>query len=172
MSTYYVAGIPYSDNYYNELYHHGIKGQKWGIRRYQNEDGTLTNAGRARYSKGESEHDLGIGNKKRLNTVDKRLLMYHNSYKNAEDRSYQKAAKAQFKGRDATKYINRAKQFAQSAKMFENMSKTYQSLDMREQKRIARRVSTMELGGYALAGPLGIAVASINNDRYLVERLT
>ena len=30
------------------LYHHGIKGQKWGIRRYQNEDGTLTEAGKRR----------------------------------------------------------------------------------------------------------------------------
>lgn len=33
----------------NELYHHGVKGQKWGIRRYQNEDGTLTAAGRLKY---------------------------------------------------------------------------------------------------------------------------
>ena len=32
-----------------ELYHWGIKGQKWGIRRYQNEDGTLTEAGMRRY---------------------------------------------------------------------------------------------------------------------------
>ena len=31
--------------------HHGIKGQKWGIRRYRNEDGTLTEAGRKRYEK-------------------------------------------------------------------------------------------------------------------------
>ena len=28
-----------------ELYHHGVKGQKWGIRRYQNEDGSLTEEG-------------------------------------------------------------------------------------------------------------------------------
>lgn len=41
----------YNYSYINELYHHGIKGQKWGIRRYQNEDGSLTNAGRKRYSK-------------------------------------------------------------------------------------------------------------------------
>lgn len=34
----------------NELYHYGIKGQKWGVRRYQNKDGTLTPAGKKKYS--------------------------------------------------------------------------------------------------------------------------
>lgn len=33
----------------NELYHHGIKGMRWGLRRYQNEDGSLTAAGEKRY---------------------------------------------------------------------------------------------------------------------------
>lgn len=32
----------------NELYHHGVKGMKWGVRRYQNKDGTLTAAGKKR----------------------------------------------------------------------------------------------------------------------------
>ena len=38
--------------YTNYLYHHGIKGQKWGVRRYQNANGRLTNAGKKRYSDG------------------------------------------------------------------------------------------------------------------------
>lgn len=36
------------------LYHHGIKGQKWGNRRWQNEDGSLTPAGREHYGYGNS----------------------------------------------------------------------------------------------------------------------
>lgn len=47
----------------NELYHWGIKGQKWGVRRYQNEDGTLTPAGQKRY---DNEVD-GMSNKKKNN---------------------------------------------------------------------------------------------------------
>lgn len=42
----------------NELHHHGIKGQKWGIRRYQYADGSLTPAGRKRYGSNQSEKSL------------------------------------------------------------------------------------------------------------------
>lgn len=35
----------------NELYHHGIKGMRWGVRRFQNKDGTLTNAGKKHQEK-------------------------------------------------------------------------------------------------------------------------
>lgn len=42
--------------YLSNLQHHGIKGQKWGVRRYRNRDGSLTPAGRKRYSDSAPAH--------------------------------------------------------------------------------------------------------------------
>jgi 1,4-alpha-glucan branching enzyme len=44
--------------YTNELCHHGVKGQKWGVRRYQNSDGTLTSKGKARYARDAREKEF------------------------------------------------------------------------------------------------------------------
>lgn len=43
--------------------HHGIKGQKWGVRRYQNSDGTLTKAGKKRYGKETIKNNASLRNK-------------------------------------------------------------------------------------------------------------
>lgn len=40
---------------YYVLYHHGIKGQKWGVRRFQKKDGSLTSAGKKRYRDDQSQ---------------------------------------------------------------------------------------------------------------------
>lgn len=77
--------------YSYELYHHGIKGQKWGVRRFQKKDGSLTSAGKKRYSdsprkskhqakleekyksQGMSQQEAEIEAKKRIRT--ERLLV-------------------------------------------------------------------------------------------------
>lgn len=48
------------ERYNNYLAHHGIKGQKWGIRRFQNPDGTRTPLGKKRERNNEVDHDTLI----------------------------------------------------------------------------------------------------------------
>lgn len=43
-------------HYETELYHHGTKGMRWGVRRYQNKDGSLTPAGQKRYARDQREN--------------------------------------------------------------------------------------------------------------------
>ena len=64
----------YSITYSNELKHHGIKGQRWGERNYQYDDGSLTPEGKARYAKNykpsqraQDEVHYGRGGMERIN---------------------------------------------------------------------------------------------------------
>ena len=48
----------------NELYHFGVKGMQWGVRRYQNKDGTLTKAGKKKMAKLDKEYSKLTGQKR------------------------------------------------------------------------------------------------------------
>lgn len=61
----------------NDLMHHGIKGQKWGQRRFQNEDGTWTAAGKDRYG-----NENGSMSEKKLSRAEKKSI--RKEYRNAQ----------------------------------------------------------------------------------------
>lgn len=70
------------------LAHHGIVGQKWGVRRFQNKDGTLTSAGKKRYSDGRSlgNHKADIKRAKQ-ESIKKAVSKYSKAYDEASNMS-------------------------------------------------------------------------------------
>lgn len=67
----------------NTIYHHGIKGMKWGVRRYQNYDGSYTKRGLERYKKAESNYNDARKNQKNTRSSYKNGLSTKNDVKEA-----------------------------------------------------------------------------------------
>ena len=156
MATYYVAGFPYSD----ELYHHGIKGQKWGIRRFQNEDGSYTEAGLKRY---------GARNDRQANALAKYQEREYGSAKN-----YYDARETALKNKKdkLTSKINKTTSTDRAGRLGIKLSRTEERLKSIEKNRnnVLRGIKDMKISdmrkekiikGSAAATMLLLAVGSV-----------
>ena len=76
----------------NELYHHGIKGQKWGVRRYQRFDGSYTRAGLKRYYAAKEQYDKAHERVQRANKAYKENKSGNNKIERANARIAEKQA--------------------------------------------------------------------------------
>ena len=70
---------------YNSIYHHGIKGQEWGVRRFQNEDGTLTEEGKKRYRKQIQKGIRSMDSMKQKNKRNIALAGYNTAARRMND---------------------------------------------------------------------------------------
>lgn len=89
----------------DELQHHGILGQKWGIRRFQNADGSLTEEGKKRYDSNKIRRNArNLRND--LNTIDKEKVFARSDVKSAE-KKYNKAKEKAESNRTSKKRYER-----------------------------------------------------------------
>lgn len=108
----------------SELYHHGVKGMKWGVRRYQNPDGSFTPAGRKRQARRYQ---------KELNDLDKSAtesIATYIRYKHDSDKKFAKT----------TKFMREhdANPTAKNIKKFEKM--TNETLDAAAKSKAAKSI--------------------------------
>ena len=77
----------------NELYHYGVLGMRWGVRRYQNEDGTLTAAGKRRQKETPHEDSPRAHDKKKVSEMSDKELQQRLNRLNNEEQYRKKTAK-------------------------------------------------------------------------------
>lgn len=156
---YYVAGMVYG----NDLYHWGIRGQKWGIRRYQNPDGTLTPEGKERYkrelnnmaskdaqrvSDAKAAYGTGAGTRRKL--LDKEI---HEKMKNPD---YKKAYDEASKHVDVQKSLRKAESLHRHSGDFERGQR------LADSGKSTSKVILKSIGKAAVAAGSGYAAGYLN----------
>lgn len=122
----------------NELYHYGIKGQKWGVRRYQNSDGSLTAAGKKRYispaSINRANNSIETIDRVRLGLTSERIIpantkMYRVSVNKNETPESGRSTYVTYVQSDRNLYrAGWVRQLRQSPKAYETTYKLNQSI--------------------------------------------
>lgn len=156
----------------NELYHYGTKGQKWGVRNYQNEDGSYTSKGKAengghgRYSKFSYGDKEGFIKKQkrlykaqrdayRLHTINKKNTKYNNKKLSEYDNKiYFKNIKKEYKDKYGFDYDDAYKFGVKTA---DKIAKTAHDKNISNEK--ATNIVLMKqlaISGLLMAGTYGI----------------
>ena len=117
-------------NYSNELYHHGVKGQKWGVRRYQNSDGSLTSEGIKRQERNEKIRDK----------ADK---FFTPSIKTGKDKS--PISPAEKIGRESKNAIDNAIGITNSVDKISRRNKTNKSISEMSNEELQEHITRMSL---------------------------
>lgn len=169
------ANRAYVEEHKDELMHWGIKGQKWGIRRYQNPDGTLTEEGKKHYGRLTADYNYTKSDgvtptffaKRDSKIANKSAVKEYNKDLKRLSKESEKAQKIMNVGGDATKHLIKANAYAD---LLDN-EKLYRSLGDANKVNKTRGVAGAMLlgvpGSIAAGGISAIANAYSNyHDQY------
>lgn len=142
-------------NTYEELYHHGIKGMKWGVRRFQDKNGRLTSAGKRRYD--QSGVDSGV----RKNTSEKKK-----NYDELAKKTYELFPETE---QEKTPYFKKKLQ-EHKDKLYSEY-KSYGCSDKVARQRVDEQIRK-ERNIAILAGALAVGVAGVATYNYIQRSKT
>lgn len=151
------------------LMHHGILGMHWGVRRYQNEDGTLTAAGKRRKARMDEKsmkkdvkwakrHEKSI-----MKQATKRTKSDMRKYEKGELRDLVKAAKA---GKDSRTYMN-----AYNRKLASLMNTAMSDVTAPSGRAIRFVAKRGDLGVYMAVADQGYNMDKVRNGVYASGRV-
>lgn len=120
------------------LAHFGIKGMRWGVRHFQNEDGSLTNAGRNRYGEGEK-------------------VSFRNKLNDRDSRNWDKKDAGKLSEEELSRRIKKLQTEKAYMKAIENSR--YNRPEAR--RRVAKKIAKYALISAAVAGAVGASLVGV-----------
>lgn len=149
-----------------ELYHYGVKGMKWGVKKYRNKDGSLTPAGKKRARKYRDSELEAIDKKYATDKLDSRISKNIDRY----NQNPSKALKNKI-AKDATEYYLRVGMKQAESSSLRNMSLKNIDNEIREVgfRKVANVLSVVGGSAVAAVGGVGI-IATTNASAYKTNR--
>lgn len=151
------------------LMHHGIMGQKWGVRRYQNEDGSLTSAGkrhRDRLASRSMKQDVRWAKRHEKSIMRKAYKATKSDMRKYERNELSQLTKSNKNGKSSKTYIN-----AYNRKLAELMNTSMSDVTAPSGRAVRFVAKRGDLGVYLAVADQGYNMGNVRNGVYSSGRI-